>query len=117
MTTSRKPVTPPIPRRTRPLAQPKTEDNPITRDVIQRVKREARRSAGTITLKTIAEETGLAYRSLLEWSTRYGSLPGKDDLMALIRWLSYRDATFIRDVLLTKTPKFIGIIENLRRTE
>lgn len=109
MTTSRKPPLSPKPRLTRAPAKQQPEPrNPITTEIMQRVRRVIVNSRGLITSTSIADELGFNRRQFAEWLACWRALPCQDNLLQIIRWLTHHDATMISDIFYAITPKFRG---------
>lgn len=114
-TTSRKPVTPPAPKLTRPLAQPQaTPKNPITTEIMQRVRRVIRDSRGLITTKTIAEEIDVSPNQMREWTTCWRSFPCADNLVKVMRWLARHDSDFVKEIIEKRSIRFRGTVDNIK---
>lgn len=112
--TARKPVTPPAPKLTRPLAQPQaTPKNPITTEIMQRVRRVIRDSRGLITTKTIAQEIHANPNQVREWVGSWRSTPYGDNLIKICRWLTRHDFNFISEIIGSKRIRFRGAIQDI----
>jgi hypothetical protein len=108
----RKPVTPPKPRITRPLVQPTPQRNPITSEIMQRVRRVIRDRQ--ITIPLVADEAEVSRHQLAEWVSHKGGAPYGDNLVKLIRWLALYDKTFVREVVQSSKVRFRGSVDSLR---
>lgn len=115
MTTSRKPPLPPKPKLTRaPAKQQPEPKNPITQEIMQRVRRVILNSEGQITTSTIAEELGICRASIREWVNCSRSMPGADNLISLLRWLADHDnGLVITEVIAPKKIRFRGEVAKI----
>lgn len=110
---ARKPVTPPAPKLNRPLASSPEPKNPITTEIMQRVRRVIASSKGLINITAIAEELDISRPKLGEWVACWRSSPSGDNLMAIIRWLSRHDETFVPEIILSRSIQFRGEVESI----
>lgn len=114
MTTSRKPPLPPKPKLTRAPAKPIPESkNPITQEIMQRIRRVIAKSDGQITIQTIAEELDIPRQACSEYISCSRATPGGDRFAKFIRWLAIRDSTFIPEVIIVKKIHFRGEVEDI----
>lgn len=113
-TTSRKPPTPPAPKLTRPLAQQPPPKHPLTHEVMQRIRKAIRDSAGKITLTTFAADIDCNPKQAREWVSILRAAPVGDALIKSILWLVRHDPTFNREFLKADKIVSVGIIGDLR---
>lgn len=107
-TNARKPPSAPEPRHVnRPLAQPSPEPtkNPLTTEVMQRIRKVIHDSQGAITVTSAAEEIGLPRQQLNEYLKSSRSAPNSERLCEMQRWLAKRDPKFLPEFFLAKKVK------------
>lgn len=105
---ARKPPASPTPKITRPLAQPESPTNPITREIMQRARQIIFNSKGVMTLNSVADDIGVSQPQFREWASGFRSMPYGDNLIKIQRWLAVQDKSFISDVFTSKRVKFKG---------
>lgn len=103
---TRKPVTPPAPKITRPLASIPEPKNPITTEIMQRVRRVIK--LREITCKEAAFEIGVGVKILFEWISTFRAKPTGDNYALIIRWLVLHDPRFSAEVLQSPKIRFRG---------
>lgn len=113
---SRKPPLPPKPKLTRAPAKTHPEPrNPITTEIMQRVRRVIVNSEGQITTATIADELGINRRQFAEWVSCYRAAPSGDNLLNIIRWLIPHDLFLVPEVFTALKVKFRGEVSLIRK--
>lgn len=114
--TARKPPLPPNPKLTRAPAKQQPEPrNPITTEIMQRVRRVIVSSQGQITTASIADELGINRRQFAEWISCYRAQPYGDNLISIIRWLIHHDLFLIPEVFTALKIKFRGEVDLTRK--
>lgn len=102
---SRKPIQPPAPKLTRPLAQQSEPKNPITQEIMHRVRKVLRQRQ--ISAQVASDEISVSYGQFREWIGTRGKTPYGDNLHKIERWLNLWDASFFQD-LFGKKIRFRG---------
>lgn len=112
--TARKPPLPPKPKLTRAPAKTQPESkNPITTEIMQRIRRVIAKSDGQITIQTIAEELDIPRQACSEYISCSRATPGGDRFAKFFIWIHKHDPTFRPDVLDSKTIRFRGEVEDI----
>lgn len=113
MTTSRKPPLPPKPKLTRAPAKLPDSKNPITAEIMQRIRRQIAKSNGLITIQSIAEDIDIPRQACSEYLYLCRATPGGDRLAKMIRWLAAHDPTFTGEVIHSLKVRFRGEAEEI----
>lgn len=111
---TRKPVQSPKPAITRAPAKTR---NPMTTEVMQRVRRVIVNSQGQITSHSIADELGFGRRQFDEWLACWRATPTntEDALLKIIRWLVPHDLFLVPEVFTALNVKFRGEVSMTRK--
>ncbi len=96
MTTSRKPPTPPIPRQSRPLAQPKGKDRALTRKMMTAISSLIDQSEGKLTRQGLSIDIGRSNNEVVEWLGAWRNFPNAETTLALLRWAIQQDRSFVK---------------------
>lgn len=94
---SKKPVTPPAPKRTRPLAQPKKRPSGIAATIMERCKF-IRDNDHRIDNGSIATELGITKQEVCGYLTGSAGLPYGDRFASFILWGLKRDKNLLKDL-------------------
>jgi hypothetical protein len=96
---NRKPVTPPTPRQSRPLAQPKTTTaRPLTAALMARCKEIRDASDGKIDNSSIAKELGTTPFEVSEWLNGYRSAPNSEKTIGFIMFFVRFDRNLVKNL-------------------
>ena len=96
MTTSRKPPTPPVPRQSRPLAQPKGKDRILTRKMMGALGQMIDQSEGRLTRHQLAADIGRHSTEVVEWIGCWRSFPNAEATLSMLKWALAQDRSFIK---------------------
>ncbi len=94
--TTRKPPTPPVPRQSRPLAQPKGKDRALTRKMMTAISSLIDQSEGKLTRQGLSIDIGRSNNEVVEWLGAWRNFPNAETTLALLRWAIQQDRSFVK---------------------
>ncbi len=94
--TARKPPTPPIPRQSRPLAQPKGKDRALTRKMMGALGAMIDSSEGRLTRHQLAKDIGRHSTEVVEWIGCWRNFPSSETVLLMLAWAVGKDRSFIK---------------------